>query len=180
MTNLANAIAGNQAPPGNVVPQTSPISFATLPSMEAVNEHINYNSKHGASLNKQGAKALGTPFNMKTNQAVICEKELKDRASMMGWDKCTQNILKFTNRKGRQINLIAKYGQIDIGMLKTGYNLFNLTTGINSYKHAAQNNEQMWQCLYDSLTKEDKVMLFSYHEDYEILIHSEHYRLWPL
>ena len=50
---------------------------------------------------------------MKASQEVIFEKELQDRASMMGRDKGAQNILKFTNKDGRQISLIAEYGQID-------------------------------------------------------------------
>ncbi len=56
---------------------------------------------------------------MKAAQVAIFEEELQDSASMMGWDKGAQNILKFTNRDGRQISLIAEYGQIDAETLKT-------------------------------------------------------------
>ena len=108
---------------------------------------------------------------MKAAQVVIFEKELQDRASMMGWDKGAQNILKFTNRDGRQISLIAEYSQIDAETLKTACETF--ITGINSDKRAAQNNEQMWRCLYNSLTEEAKATLLTYRKDYEILVNGE-------
>ena len=79
---------------------------------------------------------------------------------MMGWDKGAQNILTFTDRDSRQINLIAEYGQIDDETLKIACETF--TTGINSDKQAAQNNKQMWRCLYSSLTEEAKAMLLTY------------------
>ena len=53
---------------------------------------------------------------------------------MMGWDKGAQNISRFTNRDGRQISLIAEYGQIDADTLKTGCEPFILATGINADK----------------------------------------------
>ena len=130
-------------------------------------------TKHGASLYKQGTEALGTPFGMKASQVVISEKELQDRASMMGWDKGDQNILKFTNKDDRQISLIAEYGQIDAKTHKTGCKPFILDTGINADKRAEQNNEQMWSCLYNSLTEEDKATLLTYRKDYKILVNSE-------
>ena len=103
VTNLANAIAGNQAPPAASAPPAAAVSFATSPGVAAVEELIDYTAKHGASLYEQGTKALGTPFSMKAAQVVIFEKELQDRASMMGWDKGAQNILKFTNRDSRHL-----------------------------------------------------------------------------
>ena len=101
VTNSANAIADNLAPPAAITPPAAAASFATSPGV-AVKELINYTTKHGASLYEQGTKALGTPFSMKAAQVVIFEKELHDRTSMMGWDKGTYNILKYTNRDGRQ------------------------------------------------------------------------------
>jgi hypothetical protein len=71
---------------------------------------------------------------------VMAVAEEVDRASMMGQDKGTQNIIKFTNRDDRQISLIAQYDQIDANTLKTGCEPFNLATGINADKQAAQSN----------------------------------------
>ena len=110
VTNLANAITGNQAPPVAAAAPTAAISFATLPGVAAVKELIDYTTKHGASLYEPGTKALRTPFSMKAAQEVIFEKESQDRASMMGWDKGAQYIIKFVNKEDRQISLIAEYG----------------------------------------------------------------------
>jgi hypothetical protein len=179
VTNLANAIA-NQAPPAAAAPPAANVAFATSPGVAAVEELIDYTTKHGASLYEQGTKALGTPFSMKASQVVIFEKELQDRASMMGWDKGAQNILRFTNKDGRQISLIAEYGQIDADTLKTGCEPFILATGINSDKRAAQNNEQMWRCLYNSLTEEAKATLLTYRQDYELTVNGEPKVVAPL
>jgi len=178
VANLANAIAGNQAPPAAAAPPVATVAFATSPGVAAVEELIDYTTKHGTNLYEQGTKALGTPFSMKASQVVIFKKELQDRASMMGWDKGTQNILKFTNKDGRQISLIAEYGQIDAETLKAACQTF--ITGINSDKRAAQNNEQMWCCLYNSLTKEAKATLLTYKKDYEILVNGESKVVAPL
>ena len=115
----------------------TPVGFATSPGVAAVKELIDYTTKHGASLYKQGTKALGTPFGMKASQVVIFEKELADRASMMGWNKGMQNILKFTNKDGKTISLIAEYGKIDAGTLSTACEHFIQANGINSNKRAA-------------------------------------------
>ena len=71
---------------------------------------------------------------MKESQVVIFEKELADRASMMGWNKSTQNILKFTNKEGKTISLTAKYDQIDAGTLCTACEHFIQANDINSNK----------------------------------------------
>ena len=178
VTNLANAIAGNQIPAAAAAPPAAAVTFATSPGVAAVEELIDYTTKHGASLYEQGTKALGTPFSMKATQVVIFEKELQDRASMMGWDKGAQNILEFTNKDGRQISLIAEYGQIDAETLKTACESF--ITGINSDKRAAQNNEQMWRCLYSSLTEEAKATLLTYKKDYEVLVNGKPKVVAPL
>ena len=128
---LANAMNASVASPPVVAPAPA-VAFATSPRVAAVEDLIDYTTKHGASLYKQGTEPLGTPFGMKANQVVIFEKELADRASMMGWDTGNQNILNFTNKDGKNISLIAEYGQIDAETLKTSCNKF--MTGVNADK----------------------------------------------
>eukprot|EP00804_Cyclotella_cryptica_P030718 CCRYP_009136-RA/>CCRYP_009136-RA protein AED:0.27 eAED:0.27 QI:0/-1/0/1/-1/1/1/0/399 len=178
VANLANAIGGNQAPPAAAAPPTATVAFTTSPGVAAVEELIDYTTKHGVNLYEQGTKAFRTPFSMKASQVVIFEKELQDGASMMGWDNGAQNILKFTNKDSRQISLIAEYGQIDAEILKAACQPF--ITGINSDKQAAQNNEQMWRCLYNSLTKEAKATLLTYRQDYELMVNGEPKPVAPL
>ena len=80
----------------------TPVGFATSPGVAALEELIDYKTKHCASLYKQGTKALGTTFSMMASQVVIFEKELADRASMMGWDKGTQISSSTQTRMARQ------------------------------------------------------------------------------
>jgi hypothetical protein len=53
-------------------------------------------------------------------------------------------------------------------------------TGINTDKRAAQNNEQMWHCLYSSLTKEAKATLLTYKRDYEVMVNGQPKIVAPL
>ncbi len=71
VTNLANHIASNQAPTAAAAPPAAAISFATSPGMAAVEEFIDYTTKHGAILYEQGTKALGTPSSMKAAQVIF-------------------------------------------------------------------------------------------------------------
>ena len=153
-------------------------SFATSPGVADVDQLIDYTTKRGASLYEQGTKALATPFDLKSNQVVIFQKELKDRASMMGWNQGTQGITKFTNKDGEDIDLIDEYGRIDEGTLKTACDEF--MTGANSDKRAAQNNEQMWRCIYNTLTEEAKATLLTYSTDYVVQVQGQPKEVGPL
>ncbi len=53
VTNLANAIAGNQAPPAVATPPAAAVFFATSLGIAAVKELIGYTTKHSASLYEQ-------------------------------------------------------------------------------------------------------------------------------
>ena len=93
VANLAQAIGAGGAGGAGGAP-----SFATSPGVADADQLIDYTTKRGASLYEQGTKALATPFDLKSNQVVIFQKELKDRASMMGWNQGNQGITQFTTR----------------------------------------------------------------------------------
>lgn len=69
--------------------------------MATIEELTDYTIKNGASLYERGIKTHETHFIMKSSQVVFFEKELQDMASMMGWDKGAQTILKYINMNGR-------------------------------------------------------------------------------
>lgn len=75
---------------------------------------------------------------------------------MMEWEKGAQHIRKFTNKDGRQINLIGKYSQIDVSTLTTDCKPIIFAIGIDTDKWAAQNHKQMWDCLSNSLKEDAK------------------------
>ncbi len=86
----------------------------------------------------------------------------------MGWNKGIQNITTYLNQDGTTIDLISQYGQIDHQTLKNACEEFVKETGARGQQRAAQNNEQMWRCINDSLTEQAKAKVLSYREDYEI------------
>jgi hypothetical protein len=119
VANLAQAIcAGGTGGAGGAGGAGGVPSFATSPGVADVDQLIDYTTKCGASLYEQGTKALATPFDLKSNQVVIFQKELKDRASMMGWNQGNQGITQFTNKDGEDIDLIDEYDRIDEGTLR--------------------------------------------------------------
>ena len=59
VTNLANAIAGNQPPQAAAAPHA--VSFATSPGVAAVEELIDYTTKHGQIFTGKEQKLLELP-----------------------------------------------------------------------------------------------------------------------
>ena len=171
VTNLTNAVANivpaAPAGGGGGAPAPAPAAtFAKSPGLADVDQLIDYKSKLGQNLFEQGSKALATPFDLKQDQIVIFEKELEDRASVMGWNEGTQNITQFNNAGGKTIDIIREYGQIDEATLKNECMVF--ISGAKADQRAAQNNELMWRCIYETLTEEAKATLLTYSDSYTV------------
>ena len=173
VTNLTNAVAtivpAVGAPPGGAgtATGTAPTAtFAKSPGLADVDQLIDYKTKRGTALFEQGSKALATPFDLKQDQIVIFEKELEDRASVMGWNEGTQNITVFKNAANNNIDIIREYGQIDETTLKN--ECMDFISGARSTQRAAQNNELMWRCIYETLTEDAKATLLTYASSYTV------------
>ncbi len=86
----------------------------------------------------------------------------------MGWIKGAQNSTTYLNQDCLAIDLISEYNQIDHQTLKTACKEFVKETRARGQQHTAQNNEQMWHCTNNSLTKQAKAKVLSYCKDYKI------------
>jgi len=72
-----------------------------MPQMLGAEDLIDYSSKRGSEIYKQGIaalddKSLTDGFNMTANQTVVFTKAFLGRAIAMGWNKGSKQITTFT------------------------------------------------------------------------------------
>jgi hypothetical protein len=160
---LQNVAPAFQAAPAAAA---TPVVFADTPQMLGVDDLINYLAKRGQLIYNHGSsalnnKALTNGFNMIPNKTVVFVEALQCHADSMGWTKGTKQIMTFTNRDGKSINIIKNYGQINKAVLKTACEQFCKAREIDSQSRAKQNNTMMSNCLSNSLSMEAKVRLLT-------------------
>jgi hypothetical protein len=93
-------------------------------------------------------------------------KAFKNRCTIMGWNKGTQHVTKFTNQNAVLVDVVKNYGQIDKATLKAGCGVFCWVGGVNVQSSASQNNQMMAQCLKKSLTLAALAHLEPYQSQY--------------
>jgi hypothetical protein len=147
--------------------------FAETPQTMDVNNLINYLTKRGAEIYKQGCaplnnKSLTEGFNMTPNQTVTFVEAFQQRSTKMGWNAGTKGITSFANRDGNTIDIIKSYGQIDEVTLRTACERFCKAGEADAKSRARQNNTMMGICLLKLLTAEAQARLLTYHKDYLI------------
>lgn len=149
------------------------VVFADTPQTLKVEDLIDYETKRGAEIYKQGCaplddKSLTDGFNMTPDQTVTFIEALQRRCTEMGWNIGNKNITSFTNAKGDTVDIIKNYGQIDEATLRTACERFCSAAGADSRTRARQNNTMMSICLAKSLTAEAQARLLTYRNDYLI------------
>jgi hypothetical protein len=114
---LTAAAAATSAPVAVPAPVAAPapVAFADTPQTLGANELIDYLSKRGSDIYKQGIaplddKALTDGFNMTAGQTVVFTKAFLNPATVMGWNKGSKQITTFTNSSGVAVDIIKSYG----------------------------------------------------------------------
>jgi hypothetical protein len=149
------------------------VVFAETPQTIEVNNLINYSTKRGAEIYKQGCapldnKSLTEGFNMTPDQTVTFVEAFQRCFTKMGWIAGTKGITSFVNRDGNTINIIKRYGQIDEVTLRTACDRFCKASEADAKSQARQNNTMMGICLLKLLTAEAQARLLTYCKDYLI------------
>jgi hypothetical protein len=134
--------------------RANPTAFSLTPTTTNIKGLIDYSSKLGQSINKQGCQKLTKDegFQMTPSTTAAFVKTFENRCSIMGWNQGAMGITKFPNQQGVIINIVKNYGQIDEPRLKAHCNEFCKATGAKFESRTAQNNHMMAQCLKKSLT----------------------------
>jgi hypothetical protein len=164
----------NAAPAAAAAPLAgaATVVFANMPQMLGANDLIDYLTKQGSTIFKQGCKplndkALTNGFAMTPDQTVIFVEAFRRCATTMGWNQGTMQITSFANSAGCQVDIIKSYGQIDKGTLKSECERFCKPGEVHSQTCAKQNNTMMSICLAKSLTADAQArLLTSYWNEY--------------
>ena len=117
VTTLTSGAAAPAGPPAAVV-------FADTPQSLYADDLIDFSTKLGSSIYEQGCKtldnkALTDGFGMTSDQTVVFVESFTRRATAMGWNAGSKQIIIFANRSGKDVDIIKEYGQIDEVTLKT-------------------------------------------------------------
>jgi hypothetical protein len=91
------------------------VVFANTPQTLGANDLIDYLTKRGSTIFKQGCKplndkALTNGFAMTPNQTVIVIEALHCCFTTMGWSQGAMQITLFANSASCQVNIIKTYG----------------------------------------------------------------------
>ena len=161
------------APPA--VPQ-----FAEAPALANVDAILDYSTKQGVAIFDAGCASLPSKYNLGQAGLVVFVRELQDRARTQGWSAGTQNITRYLNSDGVEIDIITAYGLIDDRTLKTATNPFVLPTGAEYTTRKSQNNAQMWRCLMSTLTDDAKAKIIAFRNEFEQVENNQTYTSAPL
>ena len=164
VTALRNTAPAAQAAPAAA---TTQVVFAEMPQTLGVDDLIDYSTKRGKDIYKQGCKALNDKaltkgYNMTPNKTVVFIEAFERKTDSMGWSKGTKQITTFTNRDGVAIDIIKNYGQINMATLKTVCERFCKAGEADAATRARKNNKMMSMCLANSLLLTAKVQLLTY------------------
>jgi len=129
----------------------SVVVFTDTPQTLGAEDLIDYSSKQGLEIYKQGIaalddKSLTDGFNMTANQTVAFTEAFLSRATAMGWNKGSKQITTFINSSGVPVDIIKSYGQIDEATLKTACGRFCKAGQPDAESRAKQNNTMMSMC----------------------------------
>jgi len=167
------ATAAATAAPAATTTTAAPsvVVFADQPQKLGAEDLIDYSTKHGSEIYKQGIaalddKSLTDGFNMTANQTVVFTEAFLSHATAMGWNKDSKQITTVTNSSGVSIDIIKSYGQIDEATLKTACERFCMAGQVDAESRAKQNKTMMSMCLNKSLTATAKASLLIYRNEY--------------
>jgi hypothetical protein len=143
----------------------SVVVFADTPQMLGAEDLINYSSKRGSEIYKQGIAPLDDKSLTDANQTVVFNEAFLSRATAMGWNKGSKQITTFTNSSGVSVDIIKSYGQIDESTLKTACERFCKAGEADAESRAKQNNTMMSMCLNKPFMASAKASLLTYRNE---------------
>jgi hypothetical protein len=143
-------------------------TFALTPATTNVTGLVDYSSKLGQSIYKQGCEKLTEDkgFAMTPVTTVAFVEAFENRCTIMGWNQGLMNVTKFVNSSNAVVDIVKNYGQIDEASLKAGCDVFCDVNGTNYQTRTSQNNHMMAQCLKKSLTIAALACLEPYQNQY--------------
>ena len=143
-------------------------TFATTPGTHAAADIIDYKSKTGMELYKQGISSLygnDDKFTLENAKAPGFIREVKARVENMGWNNIDQGIVTY-QVDGDDIDLIENYGLISMQEIQDQSKPWYEHDGAKATSRAAQNNTLMFEMLMNSITPGAKNQVSVYKDEY--------------
>jgi len=144
--------AGGGGAGGAPVGGGAPVRFALEPAA-LDNAPLNYATKAGFKKYELATAKLNNEFNGKSTSMALFKGDLQMHASKNGWDNNQPNadIIHITNQADTRVfNLVTEYSQLSHDDLVFWANVNIVGQGTR----AAQNNANMYRCLYNTATPE--------------------------
>jgi len=183
---LVTALQAQAAAPAAGAPAPLPpplpviAQFAEAPALANVDAILDYSTKQGVAIFDAGCASLPTKYDLGQSGLVVFVRELQDRARTQGWSAGMQNITRYLNADGVEIDIITAYGLIDSHTLKMATDQFVIPIGAQYATRKSQNNAQMWRCLMATLTDEAKAKVIAFRNEFEHFENNQTYTSAPL
>jgi hypothetical protein len=163
----------NAAPAAAAAPPVGAASvvFANMPQMLGTDDLLDYSTKQGSAIFKEGFKALDNKaltnvFAMTPDQTVNFGEVFHHRTTMIGWNQGTWQITTFANSAGHPVGIIKSYGQINKATLKSACVGFCKPREVNCQTCAKHINTMMSICLPKLLMADVQARLLTYRNEY--------------
>ena len=140
---------------GAQVPQAAPVAPQQVFQLSPASNDsgiIDYTTKEGNKKFERATKALTNVFDGKSINMTVFKGDLAQRASNCGWSNghATSDVISIPGDNNVIKNLITEYSQLTSEQIMAWAN----TNIVNQQTRKAQNNENMYQCLYNSISSE--------------------------
>jgi hypothetical protein len=137
-------------------------NFALSPGLVDHADIINYRTREGQKLYEMAIKSLKDEYNLDHGGLQGFLEQLGDRAKTSGWTDIS-HIPPDINNIHDVVNLITRYGGITLEQVRA-----HAATYVNGHNRAAQDSMQMYQCIFNTLTKEAQAVIALNKADYTI------------
>lgn len=144
---------------------TNTDDFFALSPAGATRSVINYSTKSGDSLYRQATVKLADElFDCTADGLRDFLRQAERRSEVMGWDQSVLHIPNdFNDIAGPGINFFQNYGELKMDKLRKLVELY-----ITGRTRAAQDSAQLYQCLYNSLSKVGRDKVYLKHSEYTV------------
>lgn len=142
-------------------PQQPQAAFALTPGRANPAQPINYTTTVGSKIYEQATEALPFKFNAEAKEVNAFREKLMERAEKQGWNIAGADVLTIPDTNGTNFNIINEYGRLSFEEIRN-----HVSTYAAAESRQAQNNNQMYHCIMNSLTKDGQTKILSEQDKY--------------
>ena len=139
-----------------------PTQFARSPGQSNPGNLIDYTTTTGFKLWTESIAPLATKFTAEGKDVNAFAEAIVERANRAGWNAQGGNIID-VNVNNELINLLTQYGRLTTDQIRAHCNTY-----FNQNNRQAQNDQQMYTCIKNSLTPDTEKKILAERDKYHI------------